>query len=98
MELMWPALADTQRAFDAVAGTYDEENAANPLICAMRARTLSLVTAHLRPGASLLDLGCGPGCDAESLARMGYRVTAIDWSPGMAAQAHDRIVSRGLSS
>ncbi len=98
MELTWPALADTQHAFDAVARTYDEENAANPLICAMRARTLALVTAHLRPGSSLLDLGCGPGCDAEALARMGYRVTAIDWSPGMAAQAHDRMASRGLLS
>ena len=98
MELTWPALADTQHAFDAVARTYDQENAANPLICAMRARTLSLVTAHLRPGSSLLDLGCGPGGDAEALGQLGYRVTAIDWSPGMAAQAHDRMAARGLLS
>ena len=32
--------------------------------------------------AHLLDLGCGPGTDAEHLAANGYRVTAIDWSRG----------------
>ena len=32
------ALADTQRAFDGVAGGYDRSNAGNPILCAMRTR------------------------------------------------------------
>jgi SAM-dependent methyltransferase len=96
VELTWPPLAETQRAFDAVAPTYDQENAANPLICDMRARTRALVTAHVPPGGSLIDLGCGPGTDAEWFGRLGYQVTAIDWSPAMAREASDRIQAAGL--
>src|SRR5262249_22943342 len=48
-------------------------------------------------GGRILDLGCGPGLDDESLAREGYRVTAIDWSPHMVEQARTRIAAAGLS-
>jgi SAM-dependent methyltransferase len=96
MELTWPGLADTQHAFDAVAPTYDADNAANPLICDMRARARALVTRLVPAGASLLDLGCGPGADAEWFGRRGYRVTAIDWSQVMVRHAGDRIRAAGL--
>ncbi len=91
------ALLDTQRAFDGVAASYDRSNAANRTLCAMRARTLASLVKHVPPGARLLDLGCGPGCDAEQLARLGYSVTAIDWSPAMVDQARRRASAAGVS-
>ena len=34
----------------------------------------------LRPGAAVLDLGCGPGLYCTRLARRGLRVTGLDYS------------------
>ena len=36
---------------------------------------------RLRPGASILDFGCGSGRDTKVFLDWGYRVTAIDGSP-----------------
>ena len=77
------ALVETRRAFDTVAETYHDENARNLVIREMRRRTVEAVTSRLAPGSRLLDLGCGPGPDAEHLGRLGYDVLAIDWSPEM---------------
>jgi len=37
-------------------------------------------TLGLKTGASLLDLGCGPGLYASRLARAGFNVTGVDYS------------------
>ena len=37
-------------------------------------------TLPLKPGDSVLDLGCGPGLYASRLARAGLRVTGVDYS------------------
>lgn len=47
--------------------------------------------AEMSPGASVLDLGCGGGQDAQVMAGAGLRVTAIDGSPAMAAEASRRL-------
>jgi SAM-dependent methyltransferase len=46
-------------------------------------RTVAWLVAHLglRPGAALLDLGCGPGLYAARFARRGLAVTGVDLSP-----------------
>ncbi len=90
------ALLETQQAFDGVAADYHRSNVENPLLCAMRERTLAALAAQVRPGARILNLGCGPGSDDEVLARQGHRVTAIDWSPAMVAEARCRIQRAGL--
>jgi len=41
----------------------------------------SAISSHVRPGASILDLGCGPGHHALPLAALGYKVTAVDRCP-----------------
>jgi ubiquinone/menaquinone biosynthesis C-methylase UbiE len=90
-------LLDTQHAFDSVAADYDRSNTENPILCAMRERVLAEVGRHVAGGGRILDLGCGPGADAEALATAGYLVTAIDWSPNMVEQARARMASPGLS-
>lgn len=90
------ALLDTQRAFDTVAAGYDRSNAENRLLCVMRERVRRTVERFVPPGSRILDLGCGPGADAEHFARRGYRVVAIDWSPAMVQQAYGRIHEAGL--
>ena len=46
--------------------------------------------AHLKPGAHILDAGCGSGRDAKAFAVAGFKVTAFDASPELArlASAH----------
>jgi SAM-dependent methyltransferase len=44
-----------------------------------------LIHALVVPGATILDLGCGPGRIAGPLAALGHRVTGIDNGPGMIA-------------
>jgi SAM-dependent methyltransferase len=90
------ALLDTQRAFDGVASDYDRSNAENTILCAMRARLWAAVDAHVAPGSQILDLGCGPGCDAERFAVRGHHVTAIDWSAAMVAEARRRVRDSGV--
>jgi SAM-dependent methyltransferase len=90
-------LVETSRAFGAVARTYYDENARNPVIREMRRRTIDAVTTVLPPGSRLLDLGCGPGPDAEHLGRLGYDVLAIDSSAEMADEASRRIRAAGLA-
>ena len=98
MSLTADALTETQLAFDAAAAIYDAENAENPVLCEMRRRTVAAITERLPAGSTLLDLGCGPGPDAEHLGRNGYRVLAIDWSPEMAREAERRVRSAGLEA
>ena len=89
------ALADTRRAFDGVARTYHRANVENVLLDAMRLRFWRAVERHVPGGAHLLDLGCGPGTDDVILASRGYRVTGIDWSPAMVAEARRRVRAHG---
>lgn len=56
-------------------------------------RTLDLVTAGLARGASVLDLGCGPGRYAQQLANDGYDVTGVDFNS--ASIDHARQHARG---
>ncbi len=54
--------------------------------------------AELRPGQSVLEIGCGWGGFAEYLAReRGVSVTAITLSPSQKAWAEARIAAAGLS-
>jgi len=92
------ALAETSRAFDNVASTYDRSNEANPILHAMRLRVRAVLERAVMPGARLLDLGSGPGTDMIPLAEAGYDVTGIDWSAAMVDQASRRIVNAGLAA
>jgi SAM-dependent methyltransferase len=52
--------------------------------------------AQVLPGASILDLGCGPGRYALALARRGYRVTGVDRTAAYLERARAQAGEEGL--
>jgi SAM-dependent methyltransferase len=50
----------------------------------------------LRPGARVLDLGCGPGLYCTRLARRGMHVTGIDFSENSLEYAMNQAAEHGL--
>jgi len=67
--------------FDEIAAVYDESLPAHVVEHYLRKRTAFVL--GLRPGGSVLDVGCGTGALARRLAAVGYRVTGADPSEGM---------------
>src|SRR5437773_9718911 len=51
---------------------------------------------QVRPGTSVLDVGCGVGRWCRELARRGARVTGVDFSPTMIAEPRRRAAARGV--
>jgi SAM-dependent methyltransferase len=51
----------------------------------------------LQAGASILDLGCGPGLYTSRLARCGFRVTGVDFSQNSLDYARTQAQAEGLS-
>lgn len=47
--------------------------------------------AHLRPGARILDVGCGVGRDVGHFQELGFDATGIDLSSGMLTEARRRV-------
>jgi SAM-dependent methyltransferase len=45
----------------------------------------------------VLDAGCGPGAHSARLARAGYCVTAVDFSPAVVASARQNAQARGVA-
>ncbi len=50
----------------------------------------ALAAAGVMAGARVLDVGCGSGCVAGHLARLGYRVTGVDTAEPLVRKAHER--------
>jgi SAM-dependent methyltransferase len=60
-------------------------------------RVLALAAEHgLGRIDHVMDVACGTGVAAAKFAAAGYRVTGVDRSPQMLAQAHRRITEAGL--
>ncbi|GKY86203.1 class I SAM-dependent DNA methyltransferase [Sinisalibacter aestuarii] len=70
--------AGTIRFYDEAAKRFDTLRADGPV-----APALARFMAQLAPGASVLDLGCGPGISAAHLIREGFDVTALDASASL---------------
>lgn len=50
------------------------------------------------PGASVLDVGCGPGIWTRELARRGYRTSAVDLTENAVALARNSLSMFGLTA
>jgi ubiquinone/menaquinone biosynthesis C-methylase UbiE len=93
---MSPGVRDraVSAAYDAIAREYDRQLEHD----AWMRRILWRRYGHVfRPGHHVLDVGCGTGTDAVFLARRGVRVTAIDVSAAMIAQAGTKVTHHGLT-
>ena len=62
-----------------------------------RVANLILEQGLARPGARVLEVGCGPGSLALALAGQGVRVRALDNSPGMIQTLEQRARQQGLT-
>ena len=58
---------------------------------------LTLAQLDFKPGARVLDLGCGPGFLANEFARLGCAVTGIDPSANMLAAARAEAATMGVA-
>lgn len=80
------SLHNVRHGYDRWAAVYDHD--ANPLQALEEPFVRSLI-GDVR-GLSVLDLGCGTGRHSLWLAAMGARVTALDFSEGMLAEARQK--------
>ncbi|WP_433515650.1 class I SAM-dependent methyltransferase [Nonomuraea sp. CA-143628] len=73
--------------FDSAADSYQD---ARPDYPAELYSDLLAITA-ITPPAHLLEVGCGPGKATLPLARMGFRITAVELGDALAAEARHRL-------
>jgi predicted N-acetyltransferase YhbS/SAM-dependent methyltransferase len=62
------------------------------------ANRLLIDTAHVAPEDDVLDVACGPGLVACTLAEVARHVTGLDLTPAMIEQARARQQARGLTN
>ncbi|HET9455479.1 MAG TPA: class I SAM-dependent methyltransferase, partial [Gemmatimonadaceae bacterium] len=78
-----------QQAYDRWAASYDDDKNATRDLDAMVVRR-----THLQlKDKDVLELGCGTGKNTVHLAAESRSVIAMDFSEGMIARAHERIVT-----
>jgi SAM-dependent methyltransferase len=83
-------MASAGAAFDTLSSRYDEAWTNSSAGRLQRDAVWRHIVDLFPSRAEVLDLGCGTGEDAVWLRGRGMRVTAIDASPGMVAQARRR--------
>ncbi len=76
-----------RRTFESVADTYD---AARPDYPEQLFRDL-VELAELKPGAHLLEIGCGTGKATRPLLELGYRITCVELGGRLAAHAQRKL-------
>lgn len=89
--------ADLEAAFDGVAEHYDEHILGNPMNLWLRNRSVNYLTKAFRPGAVVLEIGCGTGTETLSLAQHGLIIIAADISSKMLEVLTRKAREAGLS-
>ncbi len=83
--------AEVARAFDGQAAAFER----SPVQSNREALERLVRFAGFRPGAHVLDAGCGPGLVCEALLEAGHRVTGADLSAEMVRRAEARCARFG---
>jgi SAM-dependent methyltransferase len=96
-----PHLSLVEAYFDENAGDWDDlygrAQRVNDLVLADRKEAaIGHLTAHLAPGARILDAGCGAGLASADLLERGYSVVGVDVSQKMIDHARKNFESRGF--
>ncbi len=69
-------------SFEAIASQYGRFTRSEHHLRAWRG-LMDMIFSALPQGAQILDVGCGSGAFSIPLAQAGFRVTALDFAPGM---------------
>lgn len=77
----------TIQAYDQIANKYVERAQRSGQWDTPLEPAFSKFTALLASGATVLDIGCGPGKDTRMFRQHGYRATGLDLSAGMLDEA-----------
>ncbi|MBO0910454.1 MAG: methyltransferase domain-containing protein [Acidobacteria bacterium] len=80
--------------FDAIARSYDATFTDSPIGRAQRRAVWPELLEAFRPGAEVVEIGCGTGVDACLLAETGVNVFGFDRSPEMIRVAGARVHNR----
>src|SRR3954451_18891558 len=86
-----PVQPDTA-AFDAAAASYDTDTLTNPVMRWLRRENLRNLRRCYSAGDRLLEIGCGSGAEAVSLARFGATILATDASPRMVGVLSEKLM------
>jgi ubiquinone/menaquinone biosynthesis C-methylase UbiE len=87
-----PTPDDVERAYNRWASSYDaDKNATRDLDAFVMRRTPLDLTNR-----DVLELGCGTGKNTVFLAEHARHVTALDFSEGMIARAHQRLATSNV--
>jgi SAM-dependent methyltransferase len=68
---------ETRQTYDAIAAEYARRNST---IDSQLLEDVGSMTASLRPGSLVADVGCGPGLKIALLRGQGFRVVGVDLS------------------
>jgi len=82
-----------ERFFDGYASRYMEEGFTKNTVAEV---DFLIDELKLPPGSSILDMGCGTGRHSVALANRGYRMTGVDLSVGMLAEARKAAEAAGV--
>ena len=82
-----------RHAYDRIATAYGQRKAAAPLADWSQALQSTLLSG-VRPGGTVLDLGCGHGFEVEDVRAAGLDAVGIDLSWGMLRAAQQRARGR----
>lgn len=92
---------DVRSLYDRLAPVYDVVAAGYEFVGADRFHRRAVEALALRPGETVVDLGCGTGANLAPLARAvgpTGRVVGVDLSSGMLARARDRVERHGWTN
>jgi len=76
----------TRKSYDETAAEYQS----NTLKMRPEVKAKAFLS-HVPPNSVILDLGCGPGRDAEFFTKTGHTVVGVDISPRMIALARESV-------
>lgn len=84
------------KAFENAPAQYD--GALEVLSLGRISRLKAEIAARVAPGSTVLELGCGAGSLAATMARQGAHVVGIDTSASMLESARVRLAADGLAA